>query len=64
MIIDEHEGRRLNERKKEEGKKIPRVFLVLFIYEVGHSWKDCNTRPTRGEGGASPEFLASVQKSV
>ena len=31
---------------------------------VGRSWMYCNTRPTRGEGGASPWHFAEVQKSV
>ena len=39
--------------------------ICLFVYYLlGHSRKDCNTGPTRGESGASPGHLACVQKSV
>ena len=27
-----------------------------------NSWRQCNTRPTRGEGGASPWHFAGVPK--
>ena len=38
-------------------------YSFSFIY-LGHSRKDCNTGPTRGESGASPGHLTYVQKSV
>lgn len=28
--------------------------IFYFVYVVGRSWRYCNTRSTRDEGGASP----------
>ena len=46
-----------------EEEKEDTTHVIVGIW-LGHSRKDCNTGPTRGESRASPGHLACVQKSV
>ena len=51
-------------KMKKKKKKKKRGISTIVCLLVGRSWRYCNTRPTRGESGASPWHLTSDQKSV